>query len=553
MTLPSPQTPPANGTVATVGARLAGRYELVAPIANGGMAQVWRATDCVLGRPVAVKVLHPHLATDRAFVVRFRREAVAAARLSHPGIVSIYDTVASPGLEAIVMELVEGRTLRAVLDDRTVLSPADGVDLGIQIADALDAAHSAGVVHRDIKPSNILLCPDRRVMVTDFGIAKAGEDTDLTVTGTLLGTAKYLSPEQVRGDEVDPRSDLYSLGVVLFEALTGRPPFQADTDAATALARLQQQPPRLRHLNPELPKALDGLVDKLLARHPQDRFERALDVRAALTGIQLDPTSADATMLVAEPEYAAPVDPLAFDDEADDDFGSFMRSERSFLVPAAIVILVAVGLGVAGLLLERSPIGDSVLDFPSLGSGGDDDSGDEQTGEGNGDEVVTTGTTSLAPIQEVVAPAIVSIVAIDPQGDQEERPETVAFAIDHDPETYWRTDTYRRAGFANLKNGVGLVLDLGGLATVSEVAVDSPSTGWAVQLFLGDGFDGAPDSWGEPLVAGVGLDGNQTFNLENQTGRMLLLWFTDPGVSADGPDEGTEPDHRLEVTEVRVT
>jgi len=196
------------------GLRLAERYELVSLIATGGMAQVWQATDTVLGRPVAAKILHPHLATDRGFLVRFRREAVAAARLSHPGIVSIYDTVTQPGLEVIVMELVDGETLRSQLDSQGVMSVTEAADLGIQVADALSNAHAAGIVHRDIKPSNILMCRDDRIMVTDFGIAKAGEDTDLTVTGTLLGTAKYLSPEQVRGDASDPRSDLYSLGIV---------------------------------------------------------------------------------------------------------------------------------------------------------------------------------------------------------------------------------------------------------------------------------------------------------------------------------------------------
>lgn len=184
------------GAQLTSGSLLAGRYRLVSPIATGGMAQVWRAEDTVLGRHVAAKVLHPHLATDQAFLLRFQREAIAAARLSHRSIVQIFDTVSDSGTEAIIMELLEGRTMRAVLDESGPLPVRDIIDIGVQISEALTEAHRGGVVHRDVKPSNILLCPDRRVMVTDFGIAKAGEDTDLTVTGTLLGTAKYLSPNR---------------------------------------------------------------------------------------------------------------------------------------------------------------------------------------------------------------------------------------------------------------------------------------------------------------------------------------------------------------------
>ena len=201
------------------------------------MAQVRRATDEVLGREVAIKILHPHLAADPVLVDRFRREAVAAARLTHPAIVAIYDTVAEDGINAIVMELIEGITLRQFLDQRGPLDPTDAVDIITGVAEALQVAHEAGIVHRDVKPANILLCDDRRVKVTDFGIAKAGVGGDLTETGTMIGTAKYLAPEQVRGESVDPRTDIYALGVVLYECLTGVAPFEADTDASTAVPR----------------------------------------------------------------------------------------------------------------------------------------------------------------------------------------------------------------------------------------------------------------------------------------------------------------------------
>ncbi|MCB1188751.1 serine/threonine protein kinase, partial [bacterium] len=196
----------------------------------------------VLDRRVAVKILHPHLATDNS-VMRFRREAIAAARLAHPNVVSIFDTISEDSVEAIVMELVDGTTLRRHLDRHQRLSPDDALHIGTSVCDALAAAHASGLVHRDIKPANILLCRDGRVKIADFGIAKAAAGDGLTREGTLVGTAAYLSPEQVEGLEVDGRADLYALGLVLYEALTGSLPFSGDTDAAVALARLRVTPP----------------------------------------------------------------------------------------------------------------------------------------------------------------------------------------------------------------------------------------------------------------------------------------------------------------------
>lgn len=526
----------------TAGARLADRYELVSLIATGGMAQVWRATDTILGRPVAAKILHPHLATDRGFLVRFRREAVAAARLTHPGIVSIYDTVSQPGLEVIVMELVDGQTLRSILDQRGTLPPDEAIDLGLQITDALANAHAAGIVHRDIKPSNILLCRDDRVRVTDFGIAKAGEDTDLTVTGTLLGTAKYLSPEQVRGEPSDPRSDLYSVGIVLFEILTGRPPFRADTDAATALARLQKPPPRIRHINPELPQDLDDLVASLMAREPDDRPARAGDLRVALSALSLQPDivgPADETLLVAEPMYVPP-DLEDEEEERDAEIDEFMSSERSWMLPALTVVLVATALLVVGALFSGTPLADTVLDRT-------DTTAEPLPAEGG-----ASGTITITPIDVLVEPNPVSATPIDPAGDGSERNETAAFAIDGDDDTFWRTERYRSAGFGGLKPGVGLVVDLGGPARVREVTLDTESESWSVELFLGDDFSGSRSTWGDPVAAGSDLDGKVDFDIDDLVGRQLLVWITDPGTSDDGNDDGDDPDHRFELTEVEV-
>src|SRR5207344_679984 len=260
--------------------------------ARGGMATVWIAQDPLLSRRVAVKLLLPELAVDDALRVRFRNEAIAAAKLTHPGIVATYDTGDDDGTAYIVMELVEGRTLRRLMDDHGRLSVHEAVDISSQVADALEHAHRQGLVHRDIKPANVLVQTDGRVKVTDFGIAKAAGGDDLTRTGTVMGTARYLAPEQVNGKPTDPRTDVYALGLLMFEALVGHPPFGGDTDIATAMARLTTAAPAVRAERPEVSQALDDVIHRCLARQPAARFGSAAAVRDALDQARLDPTGA---------------------------------------------------------------------------------------------------------------------------------------------------------------------------------------------------------------------------------------------------------------------
>ncbi len=271
------------------------------------MAEVWLATDELLARQVAVKLLKPTLAADPVIAERFRREAIAVAQLTHPNVVAVYDTVDEGGRQAVVMQYVPGRSLRQVLDDERKLSPERTIQIGAAVAAALGAAHDAGMVHRDVKPGNILITPEGRVLLADFGIAKAvsGEE-DLTSENVMMGTAKYLSPEQVRGRRLDGRADLYSLGLVLYECLAGRVPFQADTDAATALARLQRDPTPLLRLRPTLPAGLVELIHRLLARNPDDRPASSPAVQATLERILTHANSHDETGAFPPPLPPAP-------------------------------------------------------------------------------------------------------------------------------------------------------------------------------------------------------------------------------------------------------
>ena len=292
----TPPSPPSSGRASSTADRpvvLAGRYQLERRLATGGMAEVWLAVDLALDRRVALKWLKPSLASDPVVAERFRREAVAVAGLTHPNIVAVHDVFEDGDRQAVVMQLVEGKSLRQLLDVQKRLSPELTIHIGTCVAAALDAAHQAGFVHRDVKPGNILVTPDGRVLLTDFGIAKGldGNADDLTSENVMMGTAKYLSPEQVRGRKLDGRADLYSLGLVLYECLAGRVPFIGESDTDTALARLQRDPTDLAQLRPNLPRGLYDIIHQLLARNPNRRPETGAELRTALQRIAGEPVS----------------------------------------------------------------------------------------------------------------------------------------------------------------------------------------------------------------------------------------------------------------------
>jgi serine/threonine-protein kinase len=320
------------------------RYRLLQRIGSGGMADVWLAEDTHLQRRVALKVLHRRFAQDREFVERFRREAEAAAGLQHPNIVAVYDRGEVEGTYYIAMQLVEGHTLKELID--AGLSPEHAVLLIRQVLEAAGFAHRHGVVHRDLKPQNVIVDAEGKATVTDFGIARAGA-SEITQAGSVMGTPHYLSPEQAQGLDVTAVSDLYSIGVILYEALTGRVPFEADSAVAIAMKQVSQTPQRPSSINPQVSPALDAVVMRSLEKDPGQRFQSAEAFVAALDAALRDPGARGAGTAAF-----APLPPVvATAAEPEEERGEGERNRRRWII-AAVIAAILIGL-VVGLLLTR--------------------------------------------------------------------------------------------------------------------------------------------------------------------------------------------------------
>jgi eukaryotic-like serine/threonine-protein kinase len=515
--------------LSTPGRVLGGRYRLVEPLARGGMATVWVADDPVLSRRVAVKILRSDLALDEGTRARFRHEAIAAARLSHPNIVSTYDTGDDDGIAYIVMELVDGPTLRHLIDQRGSLPVAEVIRIGKQVADALDAAHRAGLVHRDVKPANVLVPPGGPVKVTDFGIAKAAGGDDLTRTGTVMGTARYLSPEQVNGRPTDPRTDVYALGLLLYEALCGHPPFGGDTDIATAMARLTTSAPAIRAERPEVSSALDDVIHRCLARQPGARFGSAAAVRDALDQARIDPTGAIPRPVLAAPPAAAPAPapvaappahtgPTAPQPIPAASPGRTRRRRRGGWLWIVLLLIVAIAGGVLAYLLVS-------------------DSGTSGSGSGAGASSASAASRATPTASD-----------FDPLGDGSEDPAHVGNVLDSDPSTVWSTDQYNNNFPDGAKTGVGLALDLNGEYDVQKVTVDAQQDGWGASIYVSDKPASSLvtlDDWGPARVEASNLSGPHTFDTGPIKGRSVLVWLTQLPAGDGGR-------HYVTVSEVKV-
>jgi eukaryotic-like serine/threonine-protein kinase len=461
---------------------MAERYELEELVGTGGMSSVYRAHDRLLERDVALKVLHQQFVADTDYVERFRREARSVAQLSHPNIVTVIDRGEQDGRQFIVFEYIDGENLKALVEREGPLPEQDAVRLALQIARALGFAHDNGLVHRDVKPQNVLLNGDGQAKVTDFGIARSLDvKGGLTQTGTVMGTSDYIAPEQARGSRVDAQSDIYSLGAVLYELLTGEVPFPGDNFVAVAMRHINEPPPSVRERRPDVSPRLDALIRRAMAKEPRDRFGSMDELCAELSACLGPETAASGaqTMVVPSRKQRRP------------------PAERPTVWP---LILLLGGLAVLAVILA------AVFAFTDPG------------GEISGLVGKKKSTTSEAagPVR------FTSASAFDPYGDNSEHGDRAREAIDGDPATFWNTEHYD--GGLN-KPGVGLVLDLGAAKQLSKLVVRSGTPGFTAKIESGSSATGPFN----PVSASREVGGNTTFSLNGDAAQYYVVWITDLG------------------------
>jgi serine/threonine-protein kinase len=456
---------------------IAGRYELIELIGKGGMSSVWQAHDRLLDRIVAIKILHPHFTEDEEYVERFRREARSVAQLSHPNIVTVIDRGEDAGRQYIVFEYVEGENLKQLVERGGPMPIRDALLMALQMARALAFAHGRGLIHRDVKPQNVLLNTDGQAKMTDFGIAREVDVEGVTITGTVLGTSEYIAPEQARGQQVDSQTDVYSLGVVLYELLTGGVPYDGDNFVTVALKHVNEPVPSVLDRRPDAPPRVALAIERAMAKSPDERYgsmDELVDELATCLA-ELDPVSEEATIIARRPRAQPSQRPR--------------RRRRRFGVlwplAAVLVVLAVAGLAALGALALR-----------------DGDSGNPQA----------------APNQSI---RLVGTDSYDPDGDnKEEHDDRVADATDRNPETYWTTEEYE-SEFT--KSGVGLVLDASREVSPREIIVTTDTPGFKAEIRSGDSPLGPFEAVSESRT----VEETTTFPVNDGTkARYFVVWIT---------------------------
>jgi beta-lactam-binding protein with PASTA domain/tRNA A-37 threonylcarbamoyl transferase component Bud32 len=471
------------------------RYEIGGVLGRGGMAEVHRGRDLRLGREVAVKVLRQDLARDPSSQVRFRREAQAAASLNHPAIVAVYDTgedrTANGATPYIVMEYVEGETLRDVVRREGRVAPDRAMSLAADICAALDFSHRNGIVHRDVKPGNVMITPQGTVKVMDFGIARAVSDSAATMTSTaaVIGTAQYLSPEQARGESVDARSDVYSAGCLLYELVTGTPPFTGDSPVAVAYQHVREDPRTPSSINPQIPPELDAILLKAMSKNPANRYQSAAEMRAdllrAVAGQRVE-----ATPLMSDVEKTTIISGGAagygYDDGWDDHADRTRKRNRVIALVVAALVLVGAAIGIALALGDDGDDGAPAVaqvTVPDLAGRTQDEAAALITDAG-----LTVGTISR---ETSTAAEKDRVLSSDPDsGTQADADAPVSLVIGGGPNTLAVPDVSGNAqadAIARLENA-------GFTGSISTDQVDSlEPDGTVVQLDPAVGSQAAPD------------------------------------------------------------
>jgi eukaryotic-like serine/threonine-protein kinase len=474
-----------------IGTLIGGRYRLEEQVGSGGMSSVYRAFDPTLERHVAIKLMHRDISSDADQLERFRREARAVAQLNHPHVVTVIDAGEDDGAPYIVFEYVEGETLKDRIRRLGRLPVAEAVAYAVEIGRALECAHEHMLVHRDVKPQNVLIDPDGRAKVTDFGIARSLEAQGLTATGRVLGTTDYVSPEQALGHEVTAQSDIYSLGIVLYEMLTGEAPFQADTQVAVAMKHVREPLPDVQRRRPEISAALAAVVERATAKETRNRYatvsemvhdlEEVLAIEAARTGH----ATGEATTVLQS----------LSDDTADFAPQRLRHPRRTLLISTAVLAIVAATIALLATRTEKGP--------------------------GNAAVPPTRGLSEINLSRDAAHD-------YDPEGDDEESSDKVGFAIDSSPITDWSTETYQGGFAGSNKSGVGLYVNAGGPVAARQMDVESGTPNYKAAVYAANDVPSDIDGWTKvSATATAGTEHAFRLRTNGKRYRNYLLWISE--------------------------
>jgi eukaryotic-like serine/threonine-protein kinase len=474
-----------------IGTLIGERFRLEEKVGSGGMSSVYRAYDPTLERSVAIKLMHRDISSDPAQLERFRREARAVAQLNHPHVVTVIDAGEDEGAPYIVFEYVEGETLKERIRRLGRLPIDEAIAYAIEIGRALECAHAHKLVHRDVKPQNVLIDRDGRAKVTDFGIARSMEAQGLTATGRVLGTTDYVSPEQALGHEVTEQSDIYSLGVVLYEMLTGEAPFKADTQVAVAMKHVREPMPDVQRRRPEISATLAAVVERATAKETQHRYatvdemvhdlEEVLAIEAARTG----QATGEATTVLR----------TLSGDTADFAPQRLRHPKRALFLSLAVLVLVGAVIGYFATRTEEGP---------------------------------GPAATPSAPGLSEVRLSQDAADDYDPEGDGEESSSQVQFAIDGKPTTVWDTESYEGGFEASNKRGVGLYIDTGSRVAARQLDLVTSTPGFTAAVYASDSVPSRIDRWTK-VSQDVRVKEKQAIQLdtERQEFRNYLLWISE--------------------------
>lgn len=476
-----------NVMTTVIGTKLNGRYRIEDEIGSGGMSTVYLGFDETLERAVAVKIMHSDISREPRQLERFRREARTVAQLSHPHVVMVIDAGEDQGRPYIVFAHVRGETLKDRIRREGALPIGEAVAYAIEIGRALEAAHEQGLVHRDVKPQNVLIDEEGRAKVTDFGIALGLEGEQLTAAGRVVGTTDYVSPEQAMGQEVTGQSDVYSLGIVLYEMLTGEVPFKGESGVSVAMKHVREGLPDVQRRRPEISAALAAVVERATAKELVNRYtsmsDLVRDLEQALTyeTARAGESTGEATAVLAQLPPSV----------------SGRRSRRRLILQACAYLLVAGAVAAgAALILARNNNGSS---------------GDAATGNLSKIAIGSGNVHDYDP----------------PPGDGSENSDQISLALDGDRSTAWQTENYDTPDLGNIKKGVGLYIDAGRPVVAGALRISTPKDGWDVELYVADHVPANLDGW--TRVGGGTVDSTKkTFGLDTarQAARYYLVWIT---------------------------